>query len=203
MMKCFLWMVKTPSVWLLIKYEKSSKNGIYVGVLSYSFAPTKVNWSDRKRLIVIKVLDVIDDNSQTVTVGPATDHSRTPSPQKMFTLSQSNPPAPPVSTSSNTNHLSNTMSTTASKEQAPVYTFLPSASIAPPPRPVPPPPPPPSINNIPIQPSTTLPSTAASLTIFAPKPFRSSTSLNLDSNNQSEFVSKLLDLPLLIFWAHY
>jgi hypothetical protein len=119
-------------------------------------------------------LDVIDDTSQTVTTAPTTQHSRTPSPQKPLSNSYSNISAPPISTTASTIRVS---SITPPNVQSPVYTFLPYTS------------PPPSISlsepttNIPVQQTPT-----PSLNIFAPKPFRSTASINLDTQNNNEKV---------------
>jgi len=119
-------------------------------------------------------LDVIDDTSQTVTTAPTTQHSRTPSPQKPLSNSYSNTSAPPISTTTSTIRVS---SITPPNVQSPVYTFLPYTS------------PPSSISlsepttNIPVQQTPT-----PSLNIFAPKPFRSTASINLDTQNNNEKV---------------
>ncbi|CAF3575548.1 unnamed protein product [Rotaria sp. Silwood1] len=129
------------------------------------------------KMVVKTYEDIIDDNSQTVTI----EHSRTPSPQKPVSNLQSNISVPPISTTTSTIIVS---STTPSNVQSPVYTFLPSTA------PPPPPPPPPTtssistsdtISNIPIQQISSSP-----LNIFAPKPFRSTASINLDSPRNNE-----------------
>jgi len=121
--------------------------------------------------------DAIDDTSQTVTTGPTTEHSRTPSPQKPLLNSYLNtppPPPPPISTTKSTIRVS---SITPPNVQSPVYTFLPYT-------------PSPSTSsksdtttNIPVQQTPT-----PSLNIFAPKPYRSTASINLETQNSNEKV---------------
>jgi hypothetical protein len=113
------------------------------------------------------LLDVFDDNSQTVTAGPSTERSRTPSPQKAT--------VPPVSIPTKTN-------ITPSNDQSSVYTFLPYT-----------PSPSNSTNTIPVN-------QTSSLNIFAPKPFRSTASINLDTSNNHETVriSSLEIYPIII-----
>jgi hypothetical protein len=119
------------------------------------------------KLIVKTYDDTVEDTSQTVTTGPTTEHSRTPSPQKPL----SNPPASSISTTSTIR----VSSTTPPNVQSPVYTFLPYT-------------PPPSSNptadkpiDIPVNQTP-----APSLNIFAPKPFRSTASISLDTPNNNE-----------------
>jgi hypothetical protein len=121
-------------------------------------------------------LDAVDDTSQTVTTGPTTEHSRTPSPQKPISNTYSNTPAP-TSISATTSNI-RVSSMTPPNVQSPVYTFLPYT-----------PPPSSSIptanttTNIPVQQTP-----APSLNIFAPKPFRSTASINLETQNNNEKV---------------
>ncbi|CAF3143740.1 unnamed protein product [Rotaria socialis] len=125
------------------------------------------------KLIVKTYEDVVDDNSQTVTI----QHSRTPSPQKSISNLQSNISVSPIATTATTTTTTTTStilvsSTVPSNIQSPVYTFLPAMS--------------------PSQPSYTSTSdaifnapvhqiTPTPLNIFAPKPFRSTASINLDA----------------------
>jgi len=134
------------------------------------------------KMLVRTYEEILDDNSQTVTTGPPTEHSRTPSPQKTVF-----PPS-----------INTTSSVRPSHEPSPVYTCLPY-----PPSPPPPPPPPPSApvtsttvslssstNAVVHQPtpstSMSTPTTTSSLNIFTPKPFRPATSINLDPSNTNE-----------------
>ncbi len=107
----------------------------------------------------------MDDNSQTVTAGFTTDHSRTPSPQKATPFTTVSPSVSVPTTASS-----------ATDTQLPVYKFLPYA----PPRTDP------LKNNsaqqIPI---------SSSLNMFAPKPFRSTAAINLDTQNNHESVGIL------------
>jgi hypothetical protein len=119
------------------------------------------------KLIVKTYEDVVDDTSQTVTTGPTTEHSRTPSPQKPLSNLHSNLPASSISTTSTIS----VSSATLPNIQSPVYTFLPYT-------------PPPSSDapiDIPVNQTP-----APSLNIFAPKPFRSTASINLDTPNNNE-----------------
>ncbi|UJR15435.1 hypothetical protein I4U23_002378 [Adineta vaga] len=109
--------------------------------------------------------DIIDDNSQTVSTGFTTDHSRTPSPQKpLLTTRTTSPPIYTPITKTNT-----TPSPTG-KPLSPVYTFLPYDSSST------------DINESP----SVQPAVSSSLNIFAPKPFRSTASINLDTQNSQE-----------------
>lgn len=136
-------------------------------------------------ILIFFLLDIADDNSQTVTL----QHSRTPSPQKPVSNLQSNtvsvsPISTTTTTTTSTIRLSSTIPTNT---QSPVYTFLPGTT----------PPPIPSISssnsksesNSPTTSIQQVPSTASStLNIFAPKPFRSTASINLDAPKSNETV---------------
>lgn len=102
-----------------------------------------------------------------------TEHSRTPSPQKppsnTYANSSAPPPPPPPVTSSSTICVS---SSTPPNVQSPVYTFLPYT---------------PSSSNAPLEKSSSQTATA-SLNIFAPKPFRSTASVNLETQHSMEKV---------------
>ncbi|CAF1487096.1 unnamed protein product [Adineta steineri] len=109
------------------------------------------------KMIVKTYEDTIDDNSQTVTNGFPTDHSRTPSPPKHISTTTISPNIPVPKTNSTPNNLS------------PVYTFLPytpSDSI--------------KVNTV-QQPIPTSP-----INILAPKPYRSTASINLDPQNNHD-----------------
>jgi PDZ domain len=144
-------------------------------------------------------VDVLDDNSQTVTTGPPTEHSRTPSPQKPPPMSHSNPSTTTVFTTNSTIRPSTTLSSSASSEPSPVYTFLPfvAPTLLPPPPPLPPLVQPsysstPSTDIVTQQtPASPLPGTP-SLSIFAPKPFRTSASINLETSHSPDTVSNVL-----------
>ncbi|UJR31320.1 hypothetical protein I4U23_018818 [Adineta vaga] len=75
------------------------------------------------RLVVRTFEDIIDDSSQTLTVGLTTGHSRTPSPQKLASNSQ--PTILPVSPPPTTSRTIPVTSPTPSNIHAPIYTFLP------------------------------------------------------------------------------
>jgi len=109
--------------------------------------------------ISILLSDILDDNSQTVVSAPTTDHSRTPSPQKSISTTI----VPSISI---------TPPKTNTNAQSPVYSFLSNN-----------PPPSDTIKPLPIQ---QIPS--SSLNMFAPKPFRSTTSINIDTQNNHESV---------------
>lgn len=120
------------------------------------------------------LLDFADDTTtttQTVTTG----HSRTPSPQKPVSSTYTNSPAPSISTTTSSIRVS---SATPPNVQSPVYTFLPyttSPSSAP-------------TSDSPIDvPGHQL--ATPPLNMFAPKPFRSTASINLDTPNSNEKVS--------------
>ncbi|CAF0995484.1 unnamed protein product [Adineta ricciae] len=119
------------------------------------------------KLIVRTYEDLIDDNSQTVSTGFTTDHSRTPSPQKS-TLTTAI--SPPIYTS--VNKTSPNPSPTA-KPLSPVYTFLRYEPSSTEPKHIP----------TSVQPPV---SSTASLNIFAPKPFRSTASINFDTPSNQE-----------------
>ncbi|CAF1147905.1 unnamed protein product [Adineta steineri] len=109
------------------------------------------------KMIVKTYEDTIDDNSQTVTNGFTTDHSRTPSPPKHISTTTISPNIPVPKTNPTPNNLS------------PVYTFLPytpSDSI--------------KVNTV-QQPIPTSP-----INILAPKPYRSTASINLDPQNNHD-----------------
>ncbi|CAF5225798.1 unnamed protein product, partial [Rotaria magnacalcarata] len=120
-----------------------------------------------------------DDNSQTITI----QHSRTPSPQKSISNLQSNISVSPITTTAaaatTTTSTILVSSTVPSNIQSPVYTFLPAMS-----------PSQPSYNStsdaISNAPVHQIPSTP--LNIFAPKPFRSTASINLDAPKTNETV---------------
>lgn len=134
-------------------------------------------------ILIFFLLDIADDNSQTVTL----QHSRTPSPQKPVSNLQSNTVSvSPISTTTTTSTI-RLSSTIPTNTQSPVYTFLPGTT----------PPPIPSISssnsksesNSPTTSIQQVPSTASStLNIFAPKPFRSTASINLDAPKSNETV---------------
>jgi len=111
--------------------------------------------------ISILLSDILDDNSQTVISAHTTDHSRTPSPQKSIVPSISITPP-----KTNTNLLSPTTA------QSPVYSFLSNN-----------PPPSDTKKTLPIQKTP-----SSSLNMFAPKPFRSTASINVDTQNNHESV---------------
>ncbi|CAF4019918.1 unnamed protein product [Rotaria magnacalcarata] len=131
------------------------------------------------KLIVKTYEDVVDDNSQTITI----QHSRTPSPQKSISNLQSNISVSPITTTTAAAAATTTTSTilvsstVPSNIQSPVYTFLPAMS-----------PSQPSYNStsdaISNAPVHQIPSTP--LNIFAPKPFRSTASINLDAPKTNE-----------------
>ena len=108
--------------------------------------------------------DLIDDNSQTATIGHTTDHSRTPSPQKAIFTTTTKP---------------NTTSSAVTNAQSPVHTSSPYT-----------PPPSATTKNIPAQ-QTSIPSS----NISVPKPFRSTTSIAPDTQNNHESVSILFLFP--------
>ncbi len=115
--------------------------------------------------ISILLSDILDDNSQTVISAHTTDRSRTPSPQKSIstTIVPSISITPPKT---NTNLLSPTTA------QSPVYSFLSNN-----------PPPSDTTKTLPIQKTP-----SSSLNMFAPKPFRSTASINVDTQNNHESV---------------
>lgn len=143
---------------------------------------------------------MLDDNSQTVTTGPPTEHSRTPSPHKPPPMSHSNPSATPVFKTNSTIRPSTTsLSPSASNEPSPIYTFLPFDAPSLPP--LPPPLPPlvqpsyslTSSSDVVTQQTTAPPlSGTPSLSIFAPKPFRTSASINLETSHSADTVSNVL-----------
>ncbi|CAF4021276.1 unnamed protein product [Rotaria sp. Silwood2] len=115
------------------------------------------------KMVVRTFEDVVDDHSQTITAGPTTDHSRTPSPQKVISTTT-------VSPISITAPKTNIMPLSTTNVQSSVSTSLPYTSL-----------PSDTTKTVPIQQIPT-----SSLNIFAPKPFRSTTSTNLDTNNNHE-----------------
>ncbi|CAF0960643.1 unnamed protein product [Adineta steineri] len=127
------------------------------------------------KMIVKTYEDTIDDNSQTVTNGFTTDHSRTPSPPKHISTTTISPNISVPKTNSTPNNLS------------PVYTFLPytpSDSI--------------KVNTV-QQPIPTSP-----INILTPKPYRSTASINLDpqNNHDSDLTfsrKELLTLMVIIY----
>ncbi|CAF2999656.1 unnamed protein product [Rotaria sp. Silwood2] len=129
------------------------------------------------KMVVKTYEDIVDDNSQTVTI----EYSRTPSPQKPLSNLQSNTSVPPISATTTSTIL--VSSTTSPNVQSPVYTFLPCTT---------PPPPPPLTSSSSISTSDTIPNVpihqipSSSLNIFAPKPFRSTASINLDSPKNND-----------------
>ncbi|CAF3822953.1 unnamed protein product [Rotaria magnacalcarata] len=142
------------------------------------------------KLIVKTYEDVVDDNSQTITI----QHSRTPSPQKSISNLQSNISVSPITTTAAAAAAATTTtstilvsSTVPSNIQSPVYTFLPAMS-----------PSQPSYNStsdaISNAPVHQIPSTP--LNIFAPKPFRSTASINLDAPKTNETESRPVNIPI-------
>jgi hypothetical protein len=112
----------------------------------------------------------MDDNSQTVTAGFTTDHSRTPSPQKSTPFTTVSPSVSVPTTKINTTASSTT------DTQLPVYKFLPYA--------------PPRTDPLKHNSAQQIP-ISSSLNMFAPKPFRSSAAINLDTQNNPEMVGIL------------
>ncbi|CAF1002928.1 unnamed protein product [Rotaria sordida] len=127
------------------------------------------------KMVVKTYEDIVDDNSQTVTI----EYSRTPSPQKPLSNLQSNTSVTPISTATTTSTIL-VSSTTPSNVQSPVYTFLPGT------------PPLPPTSSSSISTSDTIPNVpihqipSSSLNIFAPKPFRSTASINIDTPKNNE-----------------
>jgi len=109
----------------------------------------------------------MDDNSQTVTGGFTTDHSRTPSPQKATSFTTVSPSVSVPTTKINTTASSTT------DTQLPVYKFLPYA--------------PPRTDPLKHNSAQQIP-ISSSLNMFAPKPFRSTASINLETQNSNEKV---------------
>lgn len=148
--------------------ERNLRGSIKMLVRTYE--GNQCQWLVSSLLLTFLISDPVDENSQTVTTGPPTEHSRTPSPQKTV---------PPSSSSSSTT----TTVLRTSHEPSPVYTCLPC-----------PPAPPakvslsPSTDAIVHQPTPATPTTTSSLNIFTPKPFRPATSINLDPSNTTETV---------------
>jgi hypothetical protein len=151
--------------------ERNLRGSIKLIVKTYE---GKLNSFSINRFKFLFFSDAIDDTSQTVTTGPTTEHSRTPSPQKPLSNSYSNTPPPPISKTTSTIRVS---SITPPNVQSPVYTFLP---YTPPPSNIPTSD---TTTNIPVQQTP-----APSLNIFAPKPFRSTASINLETQNSNEKV---------------
>ncbi|CAF4783778.1 unnamed protein product [Rotaria sp. Silwood1] len=113
------------------------------------------------KMIIRTFEDVVDDYSQTMIIGRTIDHSRTPSPQKII----STPTVPSISV---TAPKTNIMPLATTNVQSSVSTSLPYTSSD-------------ITKTIPIQQTPT-----SSLNIFAPKPFRSTISTNLDTKINHE-----------------
>jgi hypothetical protein len=141
--------------------ERNIRGSIKLLVKTYEGKQNFLLFIDSK----IDSLDGVDDTSQTVTTGPATEHSRTPSPQK--------PLSNPLVSSAATTSTILISSSTPPNVQSPVYTFLPYT--------------PPASSDAPID-TTTNQTPAPSLNIFGPKPFRSTASINLDTSANNEKV---------------
>ena len=146
--------------------ERNLRGSIKLLVKTYE---GKTSFSSIYSLRKINFLDGVDDTSQTVTTGPATEHSRTPSPQKPLSNLHTNPPVSSAATTS-TIRIS---SSTPPNVQSPVYTFLPYT--------------PPASSDAPIDTAANQ-TPAPSLNIFGPKPFRSTASINLDTPANNEKV---------------
>lgn len=121
-------------------------------------------------IILDTAVDNIPTTKQTVTI----EHNRTPSPPKPVPSSSINPVTPSISTSSSIRVSSTTPPNVV---QSPVYTFLPYSPLQP------------SISttDTPID-ASAQPVSTPPLNIFAPKPFRSTASINLDTPNSNEKV---------------
>ncbi|CAM4810609.1 unnamed protein product [Rotaria magnacalcarata] len=116
------------------------------------------------KLIVRTLEDVVDDQSQTITAGPTTDHSRTPSPQKI--TSPLTLPSYSVATPKTNSSIS-----------SPVSSYVQFNPIS-------------SSDTTKMSPLQQIP--ASSLNIFTPKPFRSTNSTN--TNGSSIYDKELQDL---------
>ncbi|CAF1016564.1 unnamed protein product [Adineta ricciae] len=124
------------------------------------------------RLVVRTFEEVVDDNSQTITAGQATEHSRTPSPQKLASNSQ--PITSAVSPSPTITRTIPVSVTIPSNAHPPIYTFVP---YNPPPLCYP-------------TPDSTL---NTSMNMFGPKPFRSTASINLENQTSNESTTSSLE----------
>jgi hypothetical protein len=125
---------------------------------------------------IFSSIDITDDKSQTVSTVSKIEHSRTPSPQKPLSNSHLNTPTSLIATSTSSTILRS--STTPPNIQSPVYTFLPYT-------------PPSSSSNPTFDTTTNIPvhqTSTQSVNIYAPKPFRSTASINLDAHHTNETV---------------
>ncbi|CAM2724841.1 unnamed protein product [Rotaria socialis] len=116
------------------------------------------------KLVVRTFEDVADDQSQTITTGPTTDHSRTPSPQKItspLTLPSYSVATPKIKSSI----------------PSPVSSYIQFNPIS-------------SSDTTKVSPLQQIPT--SSLNIFTPKPFRSTNSTN--TNESSIYDKELQDL---------